>query len=178
MPGRFQDGQDTISPHAIANKSKSTNHYNCQHSPKETTTYKLYLNSPPTNLSFCSSLQEGQDIFGVDFDYEEFEKYGDEEYDDEDEEDLDEYLTDEDEAEPQRRKKKPKPKRPSKKSIFEIYEPSELKRSHFTDLDNEVRWLVFFSILKWFTHVRLNVLKRVLIWALIILATERVYSIF
>lgn len=37
-----------------------------------------------------------------------------------------------------RRTKKGKPKRPSKKSIFEIYEPSELKRSHFTDLDNEV----------------------------------------
>ncbi|KAH9627917.1 hypothetical protein HF086_015361 [Spodoptera exigua] len=38
-----------------------------------------------------------------------------------------------------RRTKKGKPKRPSKKSIFEIYEPSELKRSHFTDLDNEIR---------------------------------------
>lgn len=37
-----------------------------------------------------------------------------------------------------RRQKKGKAKRPSKKSIFEIYEPSELKRSHFTDLDNEV----------------------------------------
>lgn len=37
-----------------------------------------------------------------------------------------------------RRTKKGKAKRPSKKSIFEIYEPSELKRSHFTDLDNEV----------------------------------------
>lgn len=36
------------------------------------------------------SLQEGQDIFGVDFDYDEFEKYGEEDY--EDEEDDDEYL--------------------------------------------------------------------------------------
>lgn len=27
----------------------------------------------------------------------------------------------------------------TKKSIFEIYEPSELKRGHFTDLDNEIR---------------------------------------
>ncbi|KOB76059.1 Transcription elongation factor SPT6 [Operophtera brumata] len=89
------------------------------------------------------SLQEGQDIFGVDFDYEEFEKYGDgEDYEDEDEEDLDEYIEDDDEeglAGERRRTKKGKPKRPSKKSIFEIYEPSELKRSHFTDLDNEIR---------------------------------------
>lgn len=45
----------------------------------------------------CSSLQEGQDIFGVDFDYEEFEKYGEEDYEDEEEEDLDEYLEDEEE---------------------------------------------------------------------------------
>lgn len=43
-----------------------------------------------------------------------------------------------------RRTKKGKPKRPSKKSIFEIYEPSELKRSHFTDLDNEVCIMVLF----------------------------------
>lgn len=44
------------------------------------------------------SLQEGQDIFGVDFDYEEFEKYGDgEDYEDEDEEDLDEYIEDDEE---------------------------------------------------------------------------------
>lgn len=35
-------------------------------------------------------MQEGQDIFGVDFDYDEFEKYGEEDY--EDEEDDDEYL--------------------------------------------------------------------------------------
>ncbi|XP_049873145.1 transcription elongation factor SPT6 [Pectinophora gossypiella] len=85
-----------------------------------------------------ASLQEGQDIFGVDFDYDEFEKYGEEDY--EDEEDEDEYLEDDEEEEGERRRtKKGKPKRPSKKSIFEIYEPSELKRSHFTDLDNEIR---------------------------------------
>ncbi|XP_038220585.1 transcription elongation factor SPT6 isoform X2 [Zerene cesonia] len=46
---------------------------------------------------------------------------------------------DEEEEGERRRTKKGKPKRPSKKSIFEIYEPSELKRSHFTDLDNEIR---------------------------------------
>ncbi|CAH2250199.1 transcription elongation factor SPT6 [Pararge aegeria] len=86
-----------------------------------------------------ATLQEGQDIFGVDFDYDEFDKYGEEDYEDEEDEDLDEYIEDEDEDGERRRTKKGKPKRPSKKSIFEIYEPSELKRSHFTDLDNEIR---------------------------------------
>ncbi|CAB3227158.1 unnamed protein product [Arctia plantaginis] len=87
-----------------------------------------------------ASLQEGQDIFGVDFDYDEFEKYGEEDYESEEEEDLDEYIEDEEEeGVEKRRTKKGKAKRPSKKSIFEIYEPSELKRSHFTDLDNEIR---------------------------------------
>lgn len=84
-----------------------------------------------------AALQEAQDIFGVDFDFDEFEKFGDE-YEEEEEED--EY--DEDEAgdeEPRRRKEKKKIRKPTKKSIFEIYEPSELKRGHFTDLDNEIR---------------------------------------
>lgn len=44
-----------------------------------------------------SSLQEGQDIFGVDFDYDEFEKYGEEDYESEEDEDLDEYLEDDEE---------------------------------------------------------------------------------
>jgi transcription elongation factor SPT6 len=37
-----------------------------------------------------------------------------------------------------REKKQTRKKKPSRKSIFEIYEPSELKRGHFTDVDNEV----------------------------------------
>ncbi|XP_047991435.1 transcription elongation factor SPT6 [Leguminivora glycinivorella] len=86
-----------------------------------------------------ASLQEGQDIFGVDFDYDEFEKYGDEDSEEDEEEDLDQYISDDEEEGERKRTKKGKAKRPSKKSIFEIYEPSELKRSHFTDLDNEIR---------------------------------------
>lgn len=43
------------------------------------------------------------------------------------------------EGERKRRQKKAAKKRPTKKSIFEIYEPSELKRGFFTDLDNEIR---------------------------------------
>ena len=37
------------------------------------------------------------------------------------------------------RKKKKEKRSASKKSIFEVYEPSELERGHFTDFDNEVR---------------------------------------
>lgn len=108
-------------------------------------------------------MQEGQDIFGVDFDYDEFEKYEyfwsnrreflfflclikyfqtffcryeEESYEDESEGE-DEYE-EEDGERGERRPKKATKKKPSRKSIFEIYEPSELKRGHFTDLDNEV----------------------------------------
>lgn len=83
-----------------------------------------------------ASLQEGQDIFGVDFDYEEFEKYDDDEYEDESE--VDEYE-DEPTEERSRRPKKQSRKKTAKKTIFDIFEPSELKRGHFTDLDNEIR---------------------------------------
>lgn len=38
-----------------------------------------------------------------------------------------------------RKQKKIARKKPTKKSIFEVYEPSELKRGFFTDLDNEIR---------------------------------------
>uniref|UniRef100_T1GUP5 Transcription elongation factor SPT6 n=1 Tax=Megaselia scalaris TaxID=36166 RepID=T1GUP5_MEGSC len=84
-----------------------------------------------------ASLQEGQDIFGVDFDYDEFAKYDEDEYEDESEGE-DDYEED-GEGERERRPKKSSKKKAAKKSIFEIYEPSELKRGHFTDLDNEIR---------------------------------------
>ncbi|GAB0093481.1 Transcription elongation factor SPT6 [Sergentomyia squamirostris] len=76
-------------------------------------------------------LQEGQDIFGVDFDYDEFEKYEDDEYEDEYELDGD--------GDGEKRPKKKTGKKTMRKSIFEIYEPSELQRGHFTDLDIEIR---------------------------------------
>lgn len=83
-----------------------------------------------------AALQEAQDIFGVDFDYNEFEHYG-EEY----EEDIDdeEYEEEEEEGETRPRPKRSVQKRPAKKSIFDVFEPSELERGHFTDLDNEIR---------------------------------------
>ncbi|XP_038670173.1 transcription elongation factor SPT6 [Scyliorhinus canicula] len=84
-----------------------------------------------------AALQEAQEIFGVDFDYDEFEKYN--EYDEELE---DEYEFEDEElgeGETRVRPKKTTKKRVSRRSIFEIYEPSELESSHLTDQDNEIR---------------------------------------
>jgi len=72
----------------------------------------------------------------VDFDYDEFEKYN--EYDEEMEEEY-EYEDDEAEGETRVRPKKTAKKRVSRRSIFEMYEPSELESSHLTDQDNEIR---------------------------------------
>nr|XP_033334830.1 transcription elongation factor SPT6-like [Megalopta genalis] len=85
-----------------------------------------------------AALQEAQDIFGIDFDYDEFEKYGEDGFEEEEEEEEDEYLQDETDDRPRRSRKHIK-KKSTKKSIFEIYEPSELIRGHFTDVDNEIR---------------------------------------
>jgi hypothetical protein len=96
----------------------------------------LSLLSPlPLTLTY-RALQEAQEIFGVDFDYDEFEKYN--EYDEELEEDY-EYEDDETEGEIRVRPKKTTKKRVSRRSIFEMYEPSELESSHLTDQDNEIR---------------------------------------
>ncbi|NWU29488.1 SPT6H factor, partial [Dyaphorophyia castanea] len=83
-----------------------------------------------------AALQEAQEIFGVDFDYDEFEKYN--EYDEEMEEEY-EYEDEETEGETRVRPKKTAKKRVSRRSIFEMYEPSELESSHLTDQDNEIR---------------------------------------
>lgn len=86
-----------------------------------------------------AALQEAQDIFGVDFDYGILETMDEDGYEEEEEEE-DEYVDEEGEdAERRPRPKKTARKKATKKSIFEIYEPSELKRGHFTDLDNEIR---------------------------------------
>ncbi|XP_015684982.1 transcription elongation factor SPT6-like, partial [Protobothrops mucrosquamatus] len=82
------------------------------------------------------ALQEAQEIFGVDFDYDEFEKYN--EYDEEMEDEYD-YEPEDTEGEIRVRPKKTAKKRVSRRSIFEIYEPSELESSHLTDQDNEIR---------------------------------------
>lgn len=90
-------------------------------------------------MFFSSALQEAQETFGVDFDFDEFSKYEqDEEYEEEEEEEEDDYEEDQD-GERRKRPKKTARKKPTRKSIFEVYEPSELKRGYFTDLDNEIR---------------------------------------
>ncbi|CAH0563642.1 unnamed protein product [Brassicogethes aeneus] len=85
-----------------------------------------------------AALQEAQETFGVDFDYDEFSKYEQDEYEDDEDEEDDDYEEDDD-GERRRPPKKERRKKPTKKSIFEVYEPSELKRGFFTDLDNEIR---------------------------------------
>ena len=82
------------------------------------------------SASFHRALQEAQEIFGGDFDFADFDAdaydQGEEEEEDQDEEGWD-------------RPKKQTKRRLGRKSIFEIYEPSELESSHMTDQDNEIR---------------------------------------
>lgn len=74
----------------------------------------------------------------MDFDYDDFSKYEEDEYEDDSE--GDEYDEDLAPGEEGRvKKKKALKKKVARKTIFDIYEPSELKRGHFTDLDNEIR---------------------------------------
>lgn len=82
------------------------------------------------------ALQQAQDIFGVDFDYDEVNNYDENGELDEEEEEYGEEGTDERTRESSGKKKK---KRTDRKSIFELYEPAELERSHLTSLDNEIR---------------------------------------
>ncbi|GIX89466.1 transcription elongation factor SPT6 [Caerostris darwini] len=85
-----------------------------------------------------AALQEAQEIFGVDFDYKDFEQEDD--YDeDEIEEDYEEEEEEEEGGEVRQRRKKSYRKYGTRKSIFEVFEPSEIERSHLTDLDNDIR---------------------------------------
>ncbi|KAL3856432.1 hypothetical protein ACJMK2_011193 [Sinanodonta woodiana] len=85
-----------------------------------------------------SLLQEAQDIFGVDFDFEDFEQYGDEEDEEEFEDEYEEEVEGEEGEEGRPRTKKNR-RKATKKGIFEVFEPSELERGFFTDVDNEIR---------------------------------------
>ncbi|KAJ8396463.1 hypothetical protein AAFF_G00017690 [Aldrovandia affinis] len=78
-----------------------------------------------------AALQEAQEIFGGDFDFAEFDTEAYDNAEEEEEEDPDEESWD--------RPKKQTKKRVGRRSIFEIYEPSELESSHMTDQDNEIR---------------------------------------
>uniref|UniRef100_A0A4W6FPN6 SPT6 homolog, histone chaperone and transcription elongation factor n=1 Tax=Lates calcarifer TaxID=8187 RepID=A0A4W6FPN6_LATCA len=98
---------------------------------EESETYIITDISPHRPLSSSHrALQEAQEIFGGDFDFADFDAdaydQGEEEEEDQDEEGWD-------------RPKKQTKRRQGRKSIFEIYEPSELESSHMTDQDNEIR---------------------------------------
>ncbi|XP_076825036.1 transcription elongation factor SPT6-like [Clavelina lepadiformis] len=92
-----------------------------------------------------SALQSAQDIFGIDFDYDDIAKYG-EEYDEGDEVDEDSYydeqmddeLLDETGSIISRRAKK-KSKKKKKKTIFDFMEPETLERGFYTDMDAHIR---------------------------------------
>merc|ERR1719412_624044 len=71
-----------------------------------------------------SQRQLAEDIFGVAFDYEEFEDKDETESDYSDEEDR-----------PVKEKKKKK----AKKTIFDIFDPNDLALGHYTDQDHEIR---------------------------------------
>lgn len=86
-------------------------------------------------------LEAARDIFGCDFDYGEFEQYEDWDEEDEDEAEDDEYEEDEDGEARERRRTRKERRKQVKKSIYEVFEPSELERGHLTDQDHEIRKL-------------------------------------
>ena len=67
-------------------------------------------------------MQEAQDIFGLDFDYGEFEKFGQEDYSEDEE--ADEYEEEYSDEEGQTRKRGRK--KTSKKTIFDVRELSKI----------------------------------------------------
>jgi transcription elongation factor SPT6 len=102
-------------------------------------------------LCFLRALQEAQDIFGVDFDYEDFNQEG-EEYEDDEEEEY------EDEEGIRKTRKKTGvvvKKKSQRKTIYDVYEPSELERGHFTDFDEKVKILFTLAIVL-FLMVNIN----------------------
>merc|ERR1719347_643129 len=79
-----------------------------------------------------SQRQLAEDIFGVAFDYDEFEQYEDAE------ESESEDYDDEDMDEDRPRKKEKRKKKPTK-TIFDIFDPHELTMGHYTETDHEIR---------------------------------------
>ena len=78
-----------------------------------------------------SQRQLAEDIFGVAFDYDEFEQY-----DEKSESDQSDDYEDEDEEKIRRKEKR---KKKSTKTIFDIFDPHDLALGHYTDLDDEIR---------------------------------------
>ena len=72
----------------------------------------------------------------MDFDYDDFQQ--EEEYEDEEEE-VEEYEDEEGRKTRKVTARKVQKKKTQRKTIFELYEPSELERGHFTDHDEQIR---------------------------------------
>lgn len=83
------------------------------------------------------AMQQAQDVFGVEFDFDDLQNYGvEDEYEDEQE---DEYEEEEEEEGGSRIRKKTKAKKKSsRKSIFEVYEPAELEKSFLQEKDKKI----------------------------------------
>lgn len=79
------------------------------------------------------ALQQAQDVFGLEFDFDEFE----EGYDDEEEEE--EYEDEEGGHEDERQRRRARGGRKSqRKSIFDFYEPAELEKSFLNEVDKNI----------------------------------------
>lgn len=86
-----------------------------------------------------AALQEAQETFGVDFDYDEFAKKNEDEYEEDEDDEEDEYEGEDEDGHRKQRAKKSTGKKLTRKSIFDVFEPIELKKGFFTDIDNEIR---------------------------------------
>ncbi len=82
------------------------------------------------------SLQQAQDIFGVDFDFEEFEQYGERDSDISEESD---YEDEEDEGGRSHRKGKRAPKVPPQDRVYELFDPTDLARNFYSPEDEQIR---------------------------------------
>uniref|UniRef100_A0A1I8JEX7 Transcription elongation factor spt6 n=1 Tax=Macrostomum lignano TaxID=282301 RepID=A0A1I8JEX7_9PLAT len=97
------------------------------------------------------ALRHAQEIFGVDFDRDEFKQYGedsadedeDEDEDDDEEEDLDDEEAEDEEGAVARRKRRKAAAslaaRAGPRAAEEVFDPSELERFHLTKEDAEIR---------------------------------------
>lgn len=86
-----------------------------------------------------AALQEAQETFGVDFDYDEFSRKNEDEYEEDEDDEEDEYEGEDEDGHRKQRAKKTVGKKLTRKSIFDVFEPIELKKGFFTDRDNDIR---------------------------------------
>lgn len=82
------------------------------------------------------ALQQAQDVFGLDFDFDEFDNYDN--YDEEEEEDdyEDEEGAGDDDGRARRRSRAGR--KSQRKSIYEVYEPAELEKSFLNEQDKKI----------------------------------------